>query len=309
MPSVSFLCSEAPCSIKSMQFQRVLLTGARGQLARALQNSAPSGVEIVPFSRVELDIADAEAVAGTLQAARPNLVINGAAYNLVDKAESDGMADALRVNALGVATLARACREMGVPLAHFSTDYVFDGAKNSPYSEDDKTGPLGVYAASKLAGENIALAGSPRNFAIRVCRLFGPSEQSSSALGSKPVGNFPLAMLNLAQSRPLLRVVCDQIGTPTYTPDLATAVWQLLQNADGGLFQLSNAGEVTFDEYAREVFAIADVKCEVQSVTSDDYAAPARRPLYSTMSNAKAHECGVMPLRDWREALREFLQH
>lgn len=295
-----------------MQFQKVLLTGARGQLARALQNSAPVGVEIVPFWRADLDISDANAVQAAIQSTRPDLVINGAAYNLVDNAESDGMADALRINALGVATLARFCRENDVPLVHFSTDYVFDGAKRTPYTEDDKTGPLGVYAASKLAGENIALAGSPRNFAIRVCRLFGPVETSAAApgappVGSKPVGNFPLMMLNLAASRPTLRVVCDQVGTPTYTPDLAIAVWQLLQNGSGGLFQLSNAGEVTFDEYAREVFRIAGVNCEVQSVTSEEYGAPARRPHYSTMSNAKAHALGVTPLRDWRDALLEFM--
>ena len=290
-----------------MQFQRVLLTGARGQLARALQNSAPAGVEIVALARAQLDIADPDAVAAALASARPDCVINGAAYNLVDKAESDGMADALRVNALGVAVLAKVCREAAIPLVHFSTDYVFDGQKHTPYSEDDKTGPLCVYAASKLAGENIALAGSPRNFAIRVCRLFGPVEKSEAALGSKPVGNFPLMMLHLAQTRPALRVVCDQIGTPSYTPDLASAVWQLLSHADGGLFHLSNAGEVAFDDYAREVFRLAGVHCEVQSVTSEEYGAPARRPGYSTLSSAKAQAHGVAPLRDWRAALREFL--
>ena len=291
-----------------MNFSKVLLTGARGSLARALQNAVPHGVEVVSFSRGELDIADSEAVSTALQNVRPNLVINGAAYNLVDKAETDGMSDALRINALGVGVLARFCRENGVPLAHFSTDFVFDGKKTTPYTEDDKPNPLGVYAASKLAGENIALAGSERNFAIRVCRLFGPVEASKGALGSKPVGNFPLMMLNLAQTRPFVRVVNDQIGTPTYTPDLARAVWQLLQNADGGLFQLSNAGEVAFDEYARAVFEIAGAKCEVQSVSSDDYGAAARRPLYSTMSNKKAETFGVSPLRDWRAALVEFME-
>lgn len=292
-----------------MNFSRVLLTGARGSLARALHNSAPDNAEVFPFSRAELDIADETSVNAAFESARPDLVINGAAYNLVDKAESEGMSDALRVNALGPAVLARACRENDIPLVHFSTDFVFDGEKTAPYTEDDRPNPLGVYAASKLAGENIALAGSPRNFAIRVCRLFGPAEASNEALGSKPVGNFPLMMLHLAQSRPLLRVVNDQIGTPTYTPDLAAAIWQLLKNGEGGLFQLSNAGEVAFDEYAREVFKIAGVNCEVQSVSSEEYGAPARRPKYSTMSSEKAQKFGVLPLRDWRAALVEFMEH
>ena len=291
-----------------MNFSKVLLTGARGSLARALQNAVPQGVEVVSFSRGELDIVDSEAVSTAMQNVRPDLVINGAAYNLVDKAETDGMDDALRINALGVGVLARFCREKGVPLAHFSTDFVFDGEKTVPYDENDRPNPLGVYGASKLAGENIALAGSERNFAIRVCRLFGPVEASKDAIGSKPVGNFPLMMLNLAQTRPFVRVVNDQIGTPTYTPDLARAVWQLLQNADGGLFQLSNAGEVAFDEYARAVLEIAGVNCQVQSVSSEEYGAAARRPLYSTMSNKKAENFGVSPLRDWRAALVEFME-
>lgn len=296
------------------RFSRVLVTGAHGQLSQALLRSAPAGVQCSGVARDELDIGDEASVQAAIENVQPDLVINGAAYNLVDKAETEGIADAIAVNTLGVARLARACREAAIPLVHFSTDFVFDGRKTTPYTEADATGPLGVYAASKLAGENIALAGSPRNFAIRVCRLFGPVEVEGAGAGHapsgsarKPSGNFPLLMLRLARERGSARVVNDQIGSPTYTPDLARAVWQLLQVTDGGLYQLSNAGEVSFADYARAIFEEAGVSCPVESVSSEEYGAPARRPLYSTMSNQKAIDAGVEPMRHWREALREFL--
>lgn len=284
-----------------------LITGAGGQLARALMHAAPPPTRCVGLTRTELDIADADAVARALQAIRPDLVFNGAAYNLVDKAEGEGMDDALRINALGVGRLAAACRAADVPLVHFSTDFVFDGEKKTPHAEDDTPRPLSVYGVSKLAGEHLALAASPRNFVVRVCRLFGPTGADGAGSSKKPGGNFPLLMLRLARERGTVRVVNDQIGTPTYTPDLAAAVWQLAQNAEGGLFHLSNAGEVAFDEYAREVFRLAGVECNVESVSSEEYGAPARRPKYSTLANDKAHAAGVTPLRDWREALAEFI--
>ncbi|RYG68640.1 NAD(P)-dependent oxidoreductase, partial [bacterium] len=200
--------------------------------------------------------------------------------------------------------LAAACREVGAPLVHFSTDFVLDGHSDKPYAEDDKTGPLGVYGASKLCGENVVLAASPRNFAIRVCRLFGPIGGPTQ----KPAGNFPLLMLKLARERGKVRVVDDQVGSPSYTPDLARGVWELLQKAEGGLFHLSNEGEVSFADYAQEIFDVAGVECEIERISTAAYGAPAPRPLYSTLSNAKAHAAGMTPLRHYREALVEFLQ-
>lgn len=288
----------------ALQFPTVLITGASGQLARALANNAPQGTEIVGLSRGQLDICDATAVKFALETHRPDMVFNGAAYNLVDKAEGEGARAALEINALGPAVLAAACRDLGATLVHFSTDFVFDGRKTAPYTEDDKANPLGVYGASKLCGENVVTAASPRHFAIRVERLFGPIDPISQ----KPGGNFPLLMLELAKTRDKLRVVSDQIGTPTYTPDLARAVWELVQNAGGGLFHLANAGEVSFADYAREIFHSTGVNCEVEDVSSSEYGAPAARPLYSTMSCEKAFGNGVTPLREWRAALREFLE-
>ncbi len=287
-------------------FNRVLVTGANGQLAQAILRFAPEKSDCIGLTRTQLDICDREHVARVFDEVKPNLVINGAAYNLVDKAESDGQGDALRVNAQGVAALAEACKKADVPLVHFSTDFVFDGEKRTPYTETDCPRPLGVYAASKLAGEHIALSSSTRNLAIRVCRVFGPLEHGGST--QKPAGNFPLLMMKLGRERDKLRVVNDQIGTPSHTHDLAKALWQLVQNEQAGLFHLSNAGEVAFDEYAREVFRLANINCEVESISSQEYGAPARRPLYSTLSNDKAHSVGVTPLRHWKDALREFVE-
>ena len=270
--------------------------------------AAPAKTECVPLSRTDLDITDETAVSRVIESVQPDAVFNGAAYNLVDKAENEGAVDAIKINALGVANLARACRDASTPLVHFSTDFVFDGDRSTPYTEEDATHPLGIYAASKLAGENIALSASPQNFAVRVCRLFGPTHSDGAGSSKKPSGNFPLLMLRLARERGSVRVVNDQIGTPSYTPDSARGVWQLLENSNGGLFHLSNAGEVAFDEYARTIFKIAGVECEVEGISSEEYGAAARRPKYSTLSNAKAHSVGVEPLRHWETALREFLE-
>jgi dTDP-4-dehydrorhamnose reductase len=294
--------------VSTSRFSRVLVTGARGQLASAILRAAPDGVEGVGIAREDFDICDEDDVARVLTQVQPQLVINGAAYNLVDKAENKGARDALNINALGVANLGKACRDLEIPLVHFSTDYVFGGEKSTPYLESDATRPLGIYAASKLCGENIALSTSEKNWAIRVCRLFGPVGESGAGSARKPAGNFPALMVRLGKEKDSLRVVNDQVGSPTYTPDLARSVWRLLENSDGGLFHLSNAGEVAFDEYARTVFEIANLECEVVGVSSEEYGAAARRPHYSTLDNSKAHSYGVEPLRDWKEAVREYLE-
>ena len=286
---------------------KVLVTGANGQLAGSLIAAAPAGVVCVPLDRLQLDITDKDAVRAAFELHRPDAVINGAAYNLVDKAEGEGARAALEINALGVTTLAQVAREFEARLVHFSTDFVFDGHLDRPYRETDATGPLGVYAASKLCGENMALAADERNLAIRVSRLFGPVNTGGAGSAQKPSGNFPQLMLRLGRERGLVRVVEDQIGSPSYTPDLARGTWELLELGASGLFHLSNGGEVDFASYAEEVFRIGGVAAKVERIPSAQYNAPAKRPLYSTLSNDKAHAVGVKPLRTWDEALREYL--
>lgn len=294
-----------------MAIRKVLIVGARGQLAGALRRFAPGDVEVVALSRGELDIGDDASIRAALELHRPDLVWNGAAFNAVDKAQSsEGAHDAMRINALGPTLLALACRDVGVQLVHFSTDFVFDGAKGSPYVEGDATNPLSIYGASKLAGERAVLAASPQHFAIRVERLFGPVFDFNTGGGSaaKPGGNFPLLMLRLARERGRVRVVNDQVGTPSYSPDIARAAWQLVERAQGGLFHLTNAGEVSFADYATRIFALAGVSCDVEGVSSEEYGAPAPRPLFSAMSSAKAFSLGVPPIRSWHAALDEFLR-
>ena len=286
-------------------FSNALIAGGNGQLSRALASSAPDDTQAHLMPRTELDIADETSIRAAFERIQPDIVFNGAAYNLVDRAQNEGMNDCWNFNALGPSRLAQICAEREIPLVHFSTDFVFDGTKTSPYEESDCPRPLSVYGSAKLGGENAVIATHPRNFAIRVCRLFGPV--GTLAAGGKPAGNFPLLMLKLGRERDSVRVVSDQIGTPTYTPDLASAVWQLVQKAPGGLYHLSNAGEVGFDDYARTIFEIGGVDCTVESVSSAEYGAPAARPAYSTLSNEKAQDFGVAPLRDWRAALEEFL--
>lgn len=285
----------------------VLIVGSNGQLAQALAASAPEWAACTSRSRRALDITDAGAIADAIREIKPAWVLNGAAYNNVDRAEGEGREEAMRVNTQGPSNLALVCRKVGIPLVHFSTDLVFDGEKRTPYTEDDAANPLGVYGTSKLAGEHLALAAHPRNLVIRVERLFGAVPNREAGLAAKPSGNFPALMLRLARERGQVRVVNDQIGTPTYLPDLAAAVWSLMRLSAGGLYQLANAGEVSFDEYAREIFRLAGVDCPVDAVSSEAYGAAARRPLYSVMSSDKAYALGVAPLRLWSEALAEFL--
>ena len=281
---------------------RILIVGCEGQLAQTLAASAPDWADCTGRSRLELDITDAGATFDAIWEIKPAWVINGAAYNNVDRAEGEGHREAMRVNVTGVGNLTVACHRAGIPLVHFSTDLVFDGQKHTPYTEDDPTHPISIYGSSKLAGEQRVLASAERNLVIRVERLFGAETNPA-----KVSGNFPALMLRLARERGQVRVVSDQIGTPTYLPDLAAAVWALMRLSSGGLYQITNAGEVSFAEYAREIFRLAGVDCSVEAVTSEEYGAAARRPLYSVMSSEKAHRVGVAPLRHWAEALAEYL--
>ncbi len=284
-----------------------VVLGAAGQLGRRLVTVLVGrGSPVTAFAHADLDIRDAAAVRRSLRELRPQWVINTAAYHQVDACEEHAE-DAFAVNALAVRELARTCQEIGATLVHFSTDFVFDGGKRQPYDEEDIPRPASVYAASKLAGEHFARAYCARALVVRTCGLYGVGGSRSRA------GNFVDKMIELAEQGRPIRVVADQIVTPTFVGDLADAVVALLDRevdaAAGyyGLYHLTNSGECSWHDFAAAIFAEAGMRANLIAVSSADYASPARRPPYSVLAHTRLRALGLRDLRPWREALRAYL--
>jgi dTDP-4-dehydrorhamnose reductase len=284
-----------------MASERYVLLGASGQLGfDLLRASGPPG-ETIPLTHADLDVLDAGRVQATLRELRPTHVINTVAYNLVDRAEDD-RETAFAVNAEAVGTLAETCEALGAALAHFSTDYVFDGRQRTPYRETDPPRPLSVYGESKLAGERLAQARCSRTFVFRVCGLFGVRRSAG-----KGGTNFVETMLRLAREGRAIRVVADQVLTPSYTVDLARKAWQVLRADAPGLYHLTNAGETSWYEFARAVFRLAGVEADVSPVSAAEYGARAARPPYSVLDHAALRAIGLDDLRPWPDALAAYL--
>jgi dTDP-4-dehydrorhamnose reductase len=279
---------------------RIAVLGAAGQLGRDLCPRLPG--EVVPLSRSDIDLARFNTIPPALAAARPDVLVNCAAYNFVDRAEAEpGVAFA--VNGLGVRLLAAQCTARGIKLVHFSTDYVFglDPTRSLPLTEDDPPGPLSVYGVSKLAGEYFALADAPGSLVIRTCGLYGV--WGSGGKG----GNFVETMLRLAGAGNPIRVVNDQRCTPSYTVDVADAAAALIRSGAVGVFHVTNAGSCTWYELAAEVFRQSGLTPSLTPTTTADYGTAARRPPFSVLSNAKLAASGVRPPRPWPEALAAYL--
>jgi dTDP-4-dehydrorhamnose reductase len=281
--------------------ERYVVIGATGQLGSDLVRTFDLHGELVPLSTRDVDIRDAARTRAVLEALRPTCVLNTAAYNLVDRAEDDG-ASAFALNAEAVGTLADVCRTAGARLVHFSTDYVFDGAKQTPYVETDPPRPISVYGESKLAGERLALERCQRAVIFRVCGLFG-----LAGFQGKGKGNFVETMLRLAGEGRALRVVSDQVLCPSYTLDLARKVWKVLPKVAHPIYHLTNAGQVSWYDFARHALELAGVSANVTPVTAAEYGAKARRPAYSVLGHAHLAALGEDDLRPWEPALAAYV--
>ena len=282
--------------------ERYVVIGATGQLGSDLVRTfaARSG-ELVPLSTRDVDIRDPGATRSTLEALRPTCVLNTAAYNLVDRAEEDGRS-AFALNAEAVGSLAAVCQSIGARLVHFSTDYVFDGAKRTPYLETDPPRPISVYGESKLAGERLALERCERTVIFRVCGLFG----LAGALG-RGKGNFVETMVRLAGEGRALRVVSDQVLCPSYTLDLARKVWAVLPKVAHPVYHLTNAGQTSWYNFARRALDLTGVAANLTPVTAAEYGARARRPAYSVLAHAHLATLGEDDLRPWDAALAAYV--
>jgi dTDP-4-dehydrorhamnose reductase len=279
---------------------RILIAGAAGMLGLDVSRAAErAGHRAIATGRAELEIVDAGAVQSVLAKERPDAVVNCAAWTDVDGAQSHP-GQAAAVNAAGAGNLADAAAGAGVPLLHVSTDYVFDGApprdgtgEPRPYLESDPTGPLSVYGATKLEGEQLVLRASPAHTVVRTAWLFG--------VGGK---NFAATMLRLAGERKSVQVVDDQTGCPTWTGHLAPALIGLIEREVKGLVHLAGAGAVTWNGFAKEIFRQAELDCEVQAIASAQIARAAPRPAWSVLASERED---VLPMPDWRDGLAGYL--
>lgn len=281
---------------------KALVAGAGGQLGRALAALAPSAWTVAALDRTRLDITDASGTLETVEAARPDLIINAAAYTAVDRAEAEPDL-AFRVNADGPANLARAAARIGARLIHVSTDFVFDGRSGVPWRPSDATAPLGVYGASKLAGERAILALDAGSLIVRSAWVY-----------SRHGANFLTTMLRLMNDRAEIRVVADQIGTPTSAASLATALWRLAETDARGVLHYTDAGVASWYDFAQAIAeeaaprGLVPAGARVTPIAAADYPTAARRPAFSVLETSEARRLLGVPVEHWRERLREVLE-
>lgn len=284
---------------------KILITGQHGQVSRELQLRLQGLGELVVLGRDQLDLANPEQIRQQVRSHRPGLIINAAAHTAVDQAENEPEV-AFAINATAPGILAEEAKALGIPLIHYSTDYVFDGSKSTPYTEDDAPNPLGVYGQSKLAGEQAIAAVGGQYLVLRTSWVY-------SSHGK----NFLLTMQRLLQEKPQMRIVADQIGAPTWAGTIANSTralierWQDGQAGDWGVYHLTAQGETSWFGFAQaigeQLLAEGKACAELEGIPASDYPTPAKRPLNSRLDCSRLQQQWHVGQPQWREALRECL--
>ena len=273
---------------------KVLVTGAQGQLGQDLVACSQDMDHVKGYSRQELDITQLDQVRAQVQAYQPDVIIHAAAYTNVDQAESEPD-QAYAVNAWGTRNVALAAQEIGAKMVYISSDYVFSGKGSEPYVEFDRPDPQSVYGKSKLAGEELTRCLCHKHFIVRTSWVFGKSGH-----------NFVKTMIQLGQKQTEVSFVTDQIGSPTYTVDLALFLMQLAKSECYGIYHASNQGSCSWYEFAEAIFAEFQQKVKVVPITTQDFPRPAPRPVYSVMDHMAIRLQDFQLLRHWRDALHAY---
>jgi dTDP-4-dehydrorhamnose reductase len=275
---------------------KVLLTGANGQLGQELvQQLKQTSMEIYHFTKSELDITNEVKVQKAVDGIQPDVIINAAAYTKVDLAETEEES-AYAINGYAQRNLAVAAEKVGAKICYISTDYVFDGTGKTPYKEYDPCNPLGVYGKSKYVGEQLTQTLSSKYFIVRTSWVYGEFGQ-----------NFVKTMLKLAKERDELGVVYDQVGSPTYTVDLAEFILNLVQTNRYGIYHCTNSGTCSWYEFAQEIFDQSGLNIKVKPLTSEQFPRPATRPNYSVLDHMAIKLNGFTPMRHWKDGLAVYL--
>jgi len=285
----------------------ILVTGANGQLGQCFRQLADQNPTVYFYfvGSSELDITNKRMVRKFFDQHPVSWCINCAAYTAVDQAQKEP-AVARKINITGVKNLAEACAPKGIPLIHFSTDYVYHTKQNTPFKEEDPVSPKGIYARTKRSGERAAMLANPNTMVIRTSWVY-----------SEFAHNFVKTMLRLGRERSNLNVVYDQIGTPTYAPDLAAAVLDIIRKAEtetvppyllAGIWHYSNEGVTSWYDFAKAIFEIKNIPCAVQPIESKAYPTPAMRPHFSLMDKSKIRTAFGLEIPHWRESLLRCLE-
>ncbi|MDE6386273.1 MAG: dTDP-4-dehydrorhamnose reductase [Lachnospiraceae bacterium] len=277
--------------------KKVIVTGANGQLGRAINQlyAGNTEYELINTDVGELDITDVDKVMEFVREIRPYAIINCAAYTAVEACENEENL-AFRINAIGPRNLSIAATETGAKLMHVSTDYVFDGNGHRPYLETDPVGPQGAYGRTKLAGENFVKEFSYKHYIVRTAWLYGDGK------------NFVKTMLRLSETNDKVRVVKDQVGSPTSAAELAKAIAYLLPTENYGLFHGTCEGDCSWAQFTEEIFRLAGKSTVVEPITSEEYGAAVKRPAYSILENYMLKMTTDFMFSDWHDAIAEYIK-
>jgi len=279
---------------------KLAVIGANGQLGTDLREVLSGEHEVIGLNHSDIEITNIDRIRNVLSSTKPDIVLNTAAYHIVPEAEK--FPDkAFHINGTGTLNLARVCQDMAIRLVHYSTDYVFDGKKQKPYTEDDCPNPLNVYANTKLSGEYFALNYSDRSYVVRVSGIYG--KVPCRAKG----GNFITTMIKLAKEKPEVRVVNDEILTPTPTLHIAKNTAALIRTDAFGLYHMSCEGECSWYEFAGVIWETLQLETPLYPASVKDFPLVVKRPFYSVLENKKLNKLGINQMPDWKNALKEFL--